>query len=100
VELVNLSAIERFTRKHRDAANWLANWVDVTQAAMWHSIQDVRKQFPAADGVPLRGGVTVTVFNVKGNAYRLLTIISYLPQRVVVMDVLTHAEYSKEKWMQ
>ena len=98
VELVNLTAIERFTRKHSDAGDWFANWIDIAQAADWRNILDVRHQFPSADGVKLKNRTVVTVFNVKGNEYRLLTIISYSAQRVVVLDILTHAEYSKDKW--
>jgi hypothetical protein len=37
MELANLVAIERFARKYRDAANWLANWVDVAKSASWQS---------------------------------------------------------------
>jgi mRNA interferase HigB len=98
VELANVTAIERFARKHRDAAKWLANWIDIAKSASWQSIQDVRKQFPSADGVAIKSRVVVTVFNVKGNEYRLLTIIDYAAQRVVILDVLTHAEYDREKW--
>lgn len=98
MQLANITAIERFARKHRDAAVWLANWVAVARDASWQSLHDVRKQFPSTDGVPLKSGVVVTVFNVKGNEYRLLTIISYAAQRILVYDVLTHAEYDKEKW--
>lgn len=98
VELVNVSAIERFVRKHRDAGNWLANWIDVAQAASWRSLQDVRKNFPSADGVQLKSRVVVTVFNVRGNEYRLLTVIHYVAQRIIIWNVLTHAEYDRESW--
>ena len=98
MELVNVSAVERFVRKHRDAARWLANWADVVRVASWHSLQDVRQQFPSADGVTLKSGAVVTVFNVKGNDYRLLTAIHYVAGRVVILHVLTHPEYDREKW--
>jgi len=98
VEVVNLSAIERFARKHRDAAKWLANWVDVAKAAEWNSLHDVRQQFPSTDGVTVKSGVVVTVFNVKGNEYRLLTVIHYIAGRVVILDVLTHPEYDRGNW--
>jgi len=98
MELANVTALERFARRHRDASKWLANWADVARAASWQNIQEVRALFPAADGVALKTGVVVTVFNVKGNAYRLLTIIGYASQRIVILDVLTHAEYDKDKW--
>ena len=98
VELVNVTAIERFVARHPDAAKWLANWIDVTEASSWQNIHDVHRQFPSADGVRLKSRVVVTVFNVKGNQYRLLTIINYSVQRIVIFDVLTHAEYDKQKW--
>ena len=39
---------------------------------------------------------TRTVFNIKGNAYRLVVWISYQAQKVFVKHVLTHAGYDKE----
>ena len=43
-------------------------------------------------------GVIITVFNVKGNEYRLLTNINHQPQLVMALEHLTHAEYVKNKW--
>jgi mRNA-degrading endonuclease HigB of HigAB toxin-antitoxin module len=40
----------------------------------------------------------LTLFNVKGNDYRLITVIRYQAQRVYTLYVLTHSEYDKEKW--
>lgn len=40
----------------------------------------------------------MTVFNIRGNNYRLLTAISYPAGVVNVLQFLTHAEYDKEKW--
>jgi mRNA interferase HigB len=54
---------------------------------------DVREDFRHADAV----GV-FTVFNIGGNKYRLVTVIKYRWQVIYVRHVLTHAEYSKEKW--
>ncbi len=54
---------------------------------------DVRWHFPSADGA---GGYTI--FNVKGNAYRLITEIYYEPRVVLIRAVLTHADYDKEGW--
>jgi mRNA interferase HigB len=39
-----------------------------------------------------------TVFNIKGNKYRLITEINYRYQRLDIRHVLTHAEYDQEKW--
>lgn len=98
VQVLNITALERACRKHRDAAGWLRTWLTTAEHATWHNIQDVRRQYPAADGVTLKSGSVVTVFNVRGNTYRLLTLIRYLAQTVTVVDVLTHPEYDKDRW--
>ena len=41
---------------------------------------------------------TVTVFNVCGNKYRLLTALLYNRKIVFTLCFLTHAEYSKDEW--
>jgi len=39
-----------------------------------------------------------TVFNIKGNSFRLITEINYQTGRIFIRNVLTHAEFSKEGW--
>lgn len=51
---------------------------------------DVRKVFPAADYVD-----PYTVFNIKGNSYRLVTKIEYRFSLIFVKGIFTHAEYDK-----
>lgn len=95
---MNETALDRAIRRHRETAAWLSQWTGVVRAAKWRNLADVRKVYPSADGVKLASEVVVTVFNVNGNSYRLLTVISYDAQRVYIIDVLTHAEYDKQKW--
>lgn len=100
--VLNTIALDRFARKHRDVRKPLADWLDTVQQAQWSSLAAVRKVYPAADGVTVRvaGGqtVVVTVFNVKGNQYRLIAVINYVSAVCRVVDVLTHAEYSTNRW--
>ncbi len=62
-------------------------------SARWKNRAQLKADFPSADYVP-----PFTVFNVKGNKYRLIALIDYMEQIVMVRDVLTHATYSKGKW--
>ena len=39
-----------------------------------------------------------TVFNIKGNQYRLIAEINYLYGRLYIRHVLTHSEYSRGGW--
>ncbi|HEY8667686.1 MAG TPA: type II toxin-antitoxin system HigB family toxin [Tepidisphaeraceae bacterium] len=96
--ILNLADLHKALRKHPQTRAWLLNWMDVTAKADWHSIQDVRSNFPSADGVRIKSGTIVTIFNVKGNEFRLLTSVHYANQQVFFLDLLTHAEYDKQKW--
>jgi mRNA interferase HigB len=98
VELINQTALDRAIRKHREAGRWLSQWSQVVRSASWRNLQDIRRIYPSADGVKLPSKVVVTVFNVKGNSYRLLTVVDYAMQRVYLVAVLTHAQYDKNQW--
>jgi mRNA interferase HigB len=54
--------------------------------------------FPHADAVRVASDHEVTVFNVGGNKFRLVTAIHYSAQRVYVLRLMTHAEYSRDSW--
>ena len=56
------------------------------------------ESFRSADPVSLSDEKTVTVFNISGNQYRLITAIHYNTRRVYVLLFMTHAEYSKDRW--
>jgi mRNA interferase HigB len=96
--LENVEAIAKFLRRNRDVAKWMAAWTEIALEAEWNNIQDVRRDFPSADGVKIRDGTVITVFNVKGNTYRMLTRISYQRQAVSILNILTHADYSRGDW--
>ena len=53
----------------------------------------VRQTWANADSVKGR-----TVFNIKGNSYRLIVGINYESQTIFIKDVLTHAEYNRGDW--
>jgi mRNA interferase HigB len=68
-------------------------WYRIAKKARWRNLMQVRQVFPSADAVD-----KFTVFNIKGNAFRLITEINYHTGKVFLRHVLTHAEYSKEGW--
>jgi len=91
--------LEEFWRRHPDAKSRLARWLTVvTEWSHWTSFRDVRNTFRSADTVTLADGRNVVVFDIGGNNYRLIADVQYREQFVVVLTILTHAEYDKEKW--
>jgi mRNA interferase HigB len=85
-------------RRHADIKKWIQAWTATVEDSNWDSLGDVRADYPSADGVKLKNDLVVAVFNVRGNEYRLLTNINYLRKFVVVLDLMTHAEYDKNRW--
>jgi mRNA interferase HigB len=90
VHVISQKALRLFWTKHRDAEQPLRAWLKITERAAWKNLADVRKCFNSADVV----GV-YTVFNIKGNTYRLITAIHYDRRKVFIRFVLTHAEYAR-----
>jgi mRNA interferase HigB len=100
MKLIGQGILDRFKKRHPDARIWIENWASTVTSANWQSIEDVRKTYSHADGVKLRSRTVVTVFNCRGNDYRLLTLVVYAVQTIQVLDLLPHAEYSKGLWKQ
>jgi mRNA interferase HigB len=96
--LVGQDVLARAARKNVPMRKWLLGWAATVEGVEWRSLEDVRKTYPSADGVRLGSGTVVTVFNVKGNKQRLVSWIDYDAQVVEALEILTHAEYDKEKW--
>jgi mRNA interferase HigB len=70
----------------------LAAWYKIADKAQWKHLQDIRSMYPSAEAVD-----ELTVFNIGGNDFRLVTRIVYVHHLVYVVDVLTHVEYDKRK---
>jgi mRNA interferase HigB len=71
----------------------ISEWHTIAKQASWRSLVEVRRTYPHADFVD-----PYTVFNIKGNAYRLVVRIGYRWQIIFVKHLLTHAEYDKGDW--
>ena len=73
----------------------LTAWYKVAKKAEWKSLVDVKQTYSSADYVD-----PYTVFNIRGNRYRLIVHIKYEWQTIFIKHVLTHEEYDKGDWKQ
>ena len=71
----------------------VSEWHKIASAASWNNLVEVRQVYPHADFVD-----PYTVFNIKGNAYRLIVKVEYRWQMIFIKHLLTHAEYDKGDW--
>jgi mRNA interferase HigB len=76
-----------------DVSPQIKTWIDTVSGAQWQNLEDVRQSYRDAEAVG-----NLTVFNIKGNAYRLIVGINYQKQTVYYKYFLTHAEYDKDRW--
>ena len=81
--------------KDRTLEGPIGEWHKVAKHAEWKNLAEVRNVHPQADPVGL-----YTVFNVKGDTYRLIVKIEYRWQTIFVKHLLTHAEYDRGGWKQ
>jgi mRNA interferase HigB len=93
VRIIRKRTLEEFWATYDDAEKPLRAWHQLTEAANWTSVVDVRKTFPTADAAG-----RLTVFNIKGNTYRLIVRIEYKSHMVYVRWFGTHADYDKNEW--
>jgi mRNA interferase HigB len=91
MHVISEKALRLFWMKHEDAELPLRAWLKITEKAQWRNLADVRRVFNSADVVD---GI-YTVFNIKGNTYRLVTAIHYNRRMVFIRHVFTHAEYDR-----
>ncbi len=92
MEIVSLNTLSQFAKKHPFARKPLSRWTDITGAAVWNSMIDVQRDFKTAEDV--KGYV---VFNIHGNAYRLISVIRYDRKQVLIHEIQTHADYDRWK---
>ena len=80
-----------FWEQHPDAEEPLLSWYREVEREDWDTPAKVKQRYPSASIV----GDNRVVFNIKGNAYRLIVKINY-PYRVVyIRFVGTHADYDR-----
>ena len=91
MRIFNRSAIEYYAKTYAPAREALRAWYSEAIAAQWASPGHVKRQFPKAS-VAANNRV---VFNIAGNAYRLIVSFSYRHHAGYIKFFGTHAEYDR-----
>lgn len=69
----------------------LEAWIKVVETSTWRHFMDVRATWSGVDNVPPH-----VVFDIKGNHFRLTSMIHYGAQIVLVVRVQSHREYTRK----
>lgn len=93
MHVISRKKLRDFCRIHGDCDQPLDDWYKIASKSNWGNLIEVQTAFPQAEAVG-----NFTVFNIKGNKYRLIVSINYEKQVIYVKYILNHAEYDKDKW--
>ena len=84
--------VDYYTR-HPDSKTSLEDWFFKTKKSEWNNFAEMKNTFSSVDTAENRR----YVFNIKGNTYRLVVIVLFVPKYVYIRFIGTHAEYDKIK---
>lgn len=85
------STLREFWEKHPDTEQYLKSWYETAMNSDWRTPSDVKKTY--ANASILKD--SRMVFNIKGNAYRLIAKFNFDKQLIFIRFVGTYKEYDK-----
>ena len=91
MRIISRKTLVQFWAKHNDAEQPLKAWFKEVKQATWASPDELKLRYPSAS-ILSNGRV---VFNIKGNNYRLISMINFDYGQLFIRFVGTHAEYDK-----
>lgn len=85
------STLREYWEKYPDSEQYLKTWFDTAMSSNWRTPTDVKQTY--ANASILKD--SRIVFNIKGNAYRLVTKFNFEKQWIFIRFIGTHKEYDK-----
>jgi mRNA interferase HigB len=89
--IITKKKLVEFYELYPDSENALNDWYKIVKKADWSNFNYVKATFNTADYV----GNEHFIFNIRGNNYRLITMIFFKTRTVFIRFIGTHAEYDK-----
>ena len=90
MHLISITNLRDDAAQYPDAERAIGNWFKTIEQAQWQNLEQVRQSFKDAEAVG-----NFTVFNIKGNDYRLITKIDSKNKIIFTVWIGTHSEYDK-----
>lgn len=94
MNVISLKKLQSFWKRHDQAETPLRQWFKDVRKASYQNLLELRTAHPYADYFEERD-LEITIFNIGGNKYRVVTFVRYVSQTVYIKLVMTHAEYDR-----
>jgi mRNA interferase HigB len=91
MKVIGEDSLMEFAEKHPNARSALVRWLSFTRIEVWKDFAAVKRTFPTTDYIT--NGLCC--FDIGGNNYRLIALISFQLNTVTILNLMTHAQYNK-----
>jgi mRNA interferase HigB len=89
MRIIAVSHLKEFWEQYPDAEQPLLAWIDEAKKANWQSPSNIKEKYRSASILKNRR----VVFNIKGNAYRLVVAVAYRYSAIYIKFIGTHQQY-------
>jgi len=89
--IITKTTLDEFAQQHSTIVESLNSWYELTKKSDWSNFHEIKNTFNSVDAV----GNDRYVFNIKGNDYRLITLILFRVRTIFILWIGTHAAYNK-----
>ena len=89
MRIIAVSQLKVFWQKYPGAEQSFLCWIDEAKKANWQTPADIKAQFGHASILKSNR----VVFNIKGNAYRLVVAVAYRYSAIYIKFAGTHQQY-------
>ena len=94
MDVIGKLKIVEFYKKYVDSSKPLQVWLTEAEDASWQTPHDIKNRYASASILKDNH----FIFNIKGNNYRIDTIIDFQRQIIYIERVGTHKDYNKWKF--
>ncbi len=91
MRIIAISTLKNFWVTNKAAEQPLKAWIQEAKNSVWKNAAELKEKYKSASILNSKR----TVFNIKGNDYRLIVDIEYRLRIIFIVWIGTHTEYDK-----
>jgi len=89
--IISKAILTEFGLIHKDCIDALNKWYEICKSSDWSNFAEIKETFNSVDYV----GNDRYIFDIKGNKYRIVTMIFLDKRTMFIRFIGTHKEYDK-----
>ena len=98
MRIISRARLRKFWQAHATTEASLEIWHRVVKHAEWNKPDDIKQTFGDSIDIFKKCKKLVYIFDVGGNNARVICDVNFKTKIVYILFVLTHNEYSKDRW--